>query len=93
MNTRKRRAAVPGTLVYHKRFQDMTPQEGLTWITSLRDRLVRKQQRERAYLDRRAGRFTHTPTDEAYENDQVLESELLTFLDEIAERLVREVDP
>jgi hypothetical protein len=81
-----------GTLVYHKRMQDMTPEEGIAWIASLRERLVRKQQRERDYLNRRAARGTRTPTDEAYENDQVLESELITFLDELAERLAKEID-
>jgi hypothetical protein len=93
MSIRKHPASkVHGTLVYHKFFEDMTPQEGMAWIASLRARLLRKQQRERAYLDRRAARGTHTPTDEAYENDQVLESELITFLDELAERLAKEID-
>lgn len=38
---------------------------------------------EQAYLARRAARGTHTPTDEAYEQDQALENELLALLDEL----------
>lgn len=41
------------------------------------------QQRERDYLDRRAARGAHTPTDDAYEADQGLETELLLLLDEL----------
>ncbi len=33
--------------------------------------------------DRRAKRGTHTPTDDAYEADQVLEEELVALLDEV----------
>jgi len=47
-------------------------------------------QRERAYLDRRAARGTHTPTDDAYEADQILEAELLAILDELAQGLTEE---
>ena len=50
----------------------MTPDERLIWIRQTRAALRRKQQRERAYLDRRAKRGTFTPTDEAYEQDQFL---------------------
>ena len=56
----------------------------------MRDRLARKQQRERDYLDRRANRGIHTPTDEAYEQDRALEVELLMLLGELAERLAKE---
>jgi hypothetical protein len=38
--------------------------------------------RERAYLDRRAARGICTPTDEAYETDQLLEADLVALLDE-----------
>lgn len=55
--------------------------EQLAWIAERRDRLAAKQARERAHLDRRAGRGTHTPTDDAYEADQVLEGELIEILD------------
>ena len=78
-------------LTYRKPYDEMTPQEGVTWLKDLRDRLSRKQQRERAYLDRRAARGAHTPTDEAYEADQILEDELLMLLDELATRLAEEV--
>lgn len=53
----------------------------LAWIAERRSQLRQKQQRERAYLDRRAARGTHTPTDDAYEADAILESELLEALD------------
>ncbi len=61
----------------------MSPAQGRLWRAGLRDRLQAKQARERAYLDRRAARGTHTPTDEAYEADQVLEEELVALLEEV----------
>jgi hypothetical protein len=69
-----------------RRIEDMTPQEAVQHLDNLRTRLLAKQRRERAYLDRRAARGTHTPTDDAYEDDQVLEDELL----EVIERLIEE---
>jgi hypothetical protein len=86
MKKQVRRATIPvnqGTLTYHKPFADMSPDEARTWIQGVRDRLMSKMQRERAYLDRRAGRGTRTPTDDAYEQDQQLEAELLGLLDEL----------
>jgi hypothetical protein len=73
-----------GTLTSHKSLADLSHEETLTWLQNVRERLERKMQRERAYLDRRAARSTHTPTDDAYEGDQVLEVELLAILDELA---------
>lgn len=64
-----------------KPIDQMTMVEQATYITELRQRLVAKQTRERAYLDRRASRGTHTPTDEAYEADQKLEDEIIAVLD------------
>src|SRR5262245_23305819 len=55
--------------------------EQLTWIAERRVRLQQKQDRERAYLDRRAARGTHTPTDDAYEADARLENDLFEALD------------
>ena len=72
-----------------KRWEDMTPQEALAHIGTIRARLVAKQTRERAYLDRRAARGTHTPTDDVYEADQELETDLLALLDGL-EQAVRE---
>ncbi len=69
-----------GTVTTHKHFDEMTHEEGRVWLQGLRERLQRKMQRERDYLDRRAGQGTHTPTDEAYEQDQVLEAEILALL-------------
>lgn len=71
--------------MYRKSFDLMTPEEGQRWLEGLRDQLVRKQQRERAYLDRRAARNVHTTTDDAYEADQALESELISLLDRLLE--------
>lgn len=59
----------------------LTLTEQLAWIAERRAQLQKKQQRERAYLDRRASRGTHTPTDDAYEADQTLENELFEALD------------
>jgi hypothetical protein len=70
----------------------MTPDELRAWIGSTRAALQKKRARERAYLDRRAVRGTHTPTDEAYELDQVLEADLLDMLDEF-ERHVALMEP
>jgi hypothetical protein len=53
----------------------------LAWIDARRGQLLKKQARERAYLDRRAAHGTHTPTDDAYEADSLLENELLEALD------------
>jgi hypothetical protein len=65
--------------------------DAAAYIGQLMDRLRRKQQRERAYLDRRASRGTRTPTDEAYEADQVLLEEVLSVLDEIYQGLLKEM--
>lgn len=70
-------------LTYHKPLSTLSLQETITWLESLRSWLEQKQQRERAYLERRAARGAYTPTDEAYEADQERETELLTLLDEL----------
>ena|SRR5436309_1262632 len=61
---------------------EMTLDELRAWIGSPRSALQKKMARSRAYLDRRAARGTYTPTDEAYEADQRLETDLLAMLDE-----------
>ena len=66
-----------------KPLSEMDATEALEWIADIRTRLKLKQAREQAYLTRRAARGTHTPTDEAYEQDQALENELLALLDEL----------
>jgi hypothetical protein len=65
----------------------MTPDEIRVWIHTTRRALEQKHSRERAYLDRRAGRGTHTPTDDAYEQDQRLLADLLAMLDEMESSL------
>src|SRR5258708_5079100 len=65
---------------------EMTPDDLRAWIGSTRAALQKKMARERAYLDRRAVRGTYTPTDEAYEADQLLEADLLAMLDEARAR-------
>lgn len=62
-------------------FEQMMPDERRTWLTNLQDALQRKMQRERAYLDRRARRGIRTPTDEVYEQDQLLENDLLKLIE------------
>lgn len=59
---------------------EMTEQESIEWVRELQERLRKKQARERAYLDRRKSRGVHTPTDDAYEEDQELENDLLEVL-------------
>ena len=61
----------------------MAPDQVRSWLEATRSALQQKMQRERAYLDRRAARGTCTPTDEAYEQDQLLEADLLALLDEM----------
>jgi hypothetical protein len=65
----------------------MSDEQLAAWIEATRTALVQKMQRERAYLDRRAARGNHTPTDDAYEHDGRLEADLLSLLDEMAANL------
>jgi len=61
----------------------MALDEVRAWLRATRAALQQKMQRERAYLDRRAARGTCTPTDEAYERDQLLEADVVALLDEM----------
>lgn len=70
-----------------KPLADLSREESLAYLASLRSRLIAKQARERAYLDRRASRGTHTPTDEVYEQDQVLEAEIIALFDQMLSEL------
>jgi hypothetical protein len=70
----------------------MTPHELRSWIAATRTALQQKMARERAYLDRRAARGTYTPTDQAYEADQLLEADLVALLDEF-EQHVTDLEP
>ena len=72
-----------GTLTYHKLIKDMSPDDLVNWLTGKQAWLTQKMQRERDYLNRRANRRVHTPTDEAYEADQAQEQELLALLEEL----------
>jgi hypothetical protein len=65
----------------------MTHGEARAWLGSMRERLKKKIARERAYLSRRAARGTHTPTDDAYAEDQRLEAELIDLLNEVAQHV------
>jgi hypothetical protein len=65
----------------------MSPEEVRAWVQQTRAALLRKMQRERAYLERRARRGVWTSTDEAYEADQELEADLLALLDEMEQGL------
>jgi len=76
-----------GTLTYHKPLIALTASEARLYLQDLKSRLAHKIQRERAYLDRRAARGTHTPTDEAYEADQVLEQEIMDLLEAMEQDL------
>jgi len=48
----------------------MSEEELHAWIHTTRTALHKKMARERKYLDRRARQSTHTPTDEAYEDER-----------------------
>lgn len=61
-------------------FDQMTRDELLQFVDQCLSALSKKQQREANYLARRAHRGVYTPTDEAYEQDQQLETDLLAFL-------------
>jgi hypothetical protein len=63
-----------------KPLNEMSDQEAIEWVQELQKRLRKKQARELAYLDRRKARNVHTPTDDAYEEDQELENDLLEVL-------------
>jgi hypothetical protein len=65
----------------------MTSHQLRAWITATRTALQQKMARERAYLDRRAARGTYTPTDQAYEADQLLEADLVALLDEFEQHV------
>ncbi len=82
-----RGSSLPRTRAARPPLNTMTSDELRAWIGRTRAALERKKARERAYLDRRASRGTHTPTDEAYEADQELEADLLDMLNEL-ERFV-----
>ena len=65
----------------------MAPDEVRRWIHETRAALQQKMAREQTYLEWRAACGVRTPTDEAYEADQVLEADLLAFLDEMEQGL------
>lgn len=83
--------AKQGSLISHKSLDTMTTEEGIAWLIGMKERLERKQQRERNYLDRRAARGRTTPTDEMYEQDQLLEDELLALLDGLIKQFQRDI--
>jgi hypothetical protein len=62
----------------------MTPAEAVSYTEQLMERLRKKQAREKNYLDGRARRGIHRSTDELYEQDQILEDEILEGLKERA---------
>ena len=74
-------------LTIQKPLTDLTGEEALQHV-----QLVLKQQRERAYLDYRASRGRCTPTDEAYEADQILEDQLLVLLDAVMQNIQDQID-
>jgi len=90
MRKTPQRQQAPAATPKRPAINQMTDEELRTWIRATRAALQQKMQRERTYLDRRAARNTHTPTDDAYEQDQRLEADLLALLDEMAASLARE---
>ncbi len=70
-----------------KPFAEMSLNEARAWIQQTREHLQQKIQREQAYLERRAVQGIRTSTDEAYENDLMLETDLLLLLDELEQNV------
>ena len=65
---------------FRKPFSDMTPDELRVWLQQTQHQLRQKMQREQSYLVWRASKGRRTSTDEAYENDQILEQDILELL-------------
>jgi hypothetical protein len=82
-----------GTVSSTVDFDKMTPEQLTAFIAHKRDWLTAKMKREKSYVDRRAARGTHTPTDEAYINDQREEAELLRLFDYIDGKVDDELQP
>jgi hypothetical protein len=87
---KRQQAAMSASVPKRPPISEMSYEELAAWIRTTRVALQKKLARERAYLDRRAARGTRTPTDDAYEQDQVLEADLISLLDEIAASLAQE---
>ena len=81
------RQVTQGTVPSTVNFDDMNAEQVSAFIAHKRAWLTKKMKREKAYVDRRTARGTHTPTDEAYEDDQREEAELLAMLDAIEGKL------
>lgn len=75
--------SVQPTLVVRKRLDEMDEHEAVAYTEQLMERLRKKQAREKNYLDGRARRGIRRPTDELYEQDQILEDEILAVLGEV----------
>lgn len=92
----KRRTSKPQPTVYYtpsslprrRTLSEMTREEITLWIQGTRVHLQEKKAREKNYIDRRAARGTHTPTDEAYMRDQYLLEDLLWLLDEMEQGVI-----
>ena len=90
MVTKQKQRRAAATKLQRPPINEMTGEQLIAWIRATRTALQQKKQRERNYLDRRAARNTHTPTDDAYEQDQRLEADLIALLDEMAASLAQE---
>src|SRR5205085_4558585 len=88
-HSRQKRPSTHSARTARPPLEQMTPGELRTWIVVTRAALEKKMARERAYLDRRAARGTYTPTDEAYEADQLLEADLVALLVEFEQHVAQ----
>lgn len=59
---------------------DMTEPEAREYVALLIERIKERQKEQQAYLDRRAGRGSRTPTDALYEQYIQLDSAILEVL-------------
>lgn len=62
--------------------ENIAPRALADYTKRLREELITKQQREQAYLTKRANYPNHSPTatDIAYQQDQILEDKIIEFL-------------
>lgn len=68
-------------------FGKMSQDQLRLWLEEQVDWLCKKQARELNYLQRRAKRGTHTPTDDAYNDDQSHEIAVIAFLEHFKKTL------
>lgn len=67
-------------ITHYKNLSDMPAEEAVEYLKQLIARLRKMQTGMQQYLDRRAARGTHTPTDDTYEANVSLVDETVSVL-------------